>query len=129
MRKSNDGGETVSALLNELRERGCDVDGALARFLNKEDFYTKCYKKFLDDPAFAGLDEALKQKDADAAFRHAHTLKGLTANMGLTPLHDLVVRIVEPLRGGLYSDELLEIYNTMMKEIEVYRRIGTRSGL
>ena len=69
------------------------------------------------------------KKDADAAFRHAHTLKGLTANMGLTPLHDLVVRIVEPLRGGLYSDELLEIYNTMMKEIEVYRRIGTRSGL
>ena len=119
----------MSALLNELRERGCDVDGALARFLNKEDFYMKCYKKFLDDPAFAGLDEALKKKDADTAFRHAHTLKGLTANMGLTPLHDLVVRIVEPLRGGLYSDELLEIYNTMMKEIEVYRRIGTRSGL
>ncbi|MBR1552947.1 MAG: Hpt domain-containing protein [Schwartzia sp.] len=119
----------MSALLNELRERGCDVDGALARFLNKEDFYAKCYKKFLDDPAFAGLDEALKKKDADTAFRHAHTLKGLMANMGLTPLHDLAVQIVEPLRAGLYSDELVEIYRQMMKEMDNYRRIATRSGL
>ena len=119
----------MSALLNELRERGCDVEGALTRFLNKEDFYAKCYKKFLDDPAFAALDEALKAKDADAAFRHAHTLKGLTANMGLTPLYDIIVKIVEPLRGGLYSDDLLEKYDVMMQELETYRRIGARNGL
>ena len=119
----------MSALLNELRERGCDVDGALVRFLNKEDFYAKCFKKCLDDPAFAGLDAALKEKNADAAFRHAHTLKGLTANMGLTPLHDLVVKIVEPLRAGLYSAELLELYGQIMKDMENYRRIAARSGL
>ncbi len=117
------------ALLNELRDRGCDVEGALVRFLNKEDFYAKCYKKFLDDPAFTALDQALKDKDADAAFRHAHTLKGLIANMGLTPLYEIVVKIVEPLRGGLYSDELLDIYHDMMKEMDVYRRIGARNGL
>lgn len=119
----------MSALLNELRERGCDVDGALARFLNKEDFYAKCYKKFLDDPAFEGLDKALKKKDADAAFRHAHTLKGLMANMGLTPLHDIVVQIVEPLRAGMYNDGMPEVYQQMMKEMENYRRIAVRSGL
>ena len=117
------------ALLEELRERGCDVEGALARFLNKEDFYAKCYKKFLDDPAFAALDEALKAKDAETAFRQAHTLKGLMANMGLTPLYDIVVQIVEPLRGGLYSDDLLDIYDAMMRELEKYRNIGARNGL
>ena len=119
----------MSALLNELRERGCDVDGALVRFLNKEDFYAKCYKKFLDDPSFAGLEEALQKKDVDTAFRHAHTLKGLAANMGLTPIHDLAVKIVEPLRAGIYSDELVEIFQQIMKEMEVYRHIATRSGL
>lgn len=119
----------MSALLNELRERGCDVDGALVRFLNKEAFYAKCYKKFLDDPAFPALDAALKAKDVDAAFRHAHTLKGLTSNLGLTPIYNIVVRIVEPLRGGLYSDELLKIYDSMMQELNVYRRIATRCGL
>ena len=119
----------MSALLNELRERGCDVDGALVRILNKEDFYAKCYKKFLDDPAFAGLEEALKKKDADTAFRHAHTLKGLAANMGLTSIHDLAVKIVEPLRAGMYSDEMVEVFQQIMKEMEIYRRIATRSGL
>ena len=89
----------------------------------------KCYKKFLGDPAFPGLDEALKKKDADTAFRHAHTLKGLAANMGLTPIHDLAVKIVEPLRAGMYSDELVEIFQQIMKEMEVYRRIAARSGL
>ena len=115
--------------IESLKAYGADVEEGLARCLNKEDFYAKCYKKFLDDPAFSGLDEALQKKDADTAFRHAHTLKGLAANMGLTPIHDLAVKIVEPLRAGMYSDELVEIYQQIMKEMEVYRRIATRSGL
>ncbi len=119
----------MSALLNELRERGCDVEGALVRFLNKEDFYEKCYKKFLDDPAFSELDLALARNDADTAFRHAHTLKGLAANMGLTPIHELAVKIVEPLRAGVCNDEVKEGYQEIKKEMEVYRRIATRSGI
>jgi HPt (histidine-containing phosphotransfer) domain-containing protein len=119
----------VSALLNELRERGCDVEGALVRFLNKEDFYEKCYKKFLDDPAFSELERALAARDADTAFRHAHTLKGLAANMGLTPIYDLAVKIVEPLRAGMCGDDVTEGFRQIMKEMEIYRRIGTRSGI
>ena len=38
--------------------------------------------------------------------------------MGLTPLYDMIVKIVEPLRGGLYSDDLLEIYDAMMQELK-----------
>ena len=49
--------------------------------------------------------------------------------MGLTPIHDLAVKIVEPLRAGMYSDELVEIFQQIMKEMEIYRRIATRSGL
>ena len=43
-----------------------------------------------------------------SAFEAAHTLKGVTGNMGLTPLYDAVCTIVEPLRtgrtGGLHKD-------------------------
>ena len=119
----------MGALLNELRERGCDVDGAIGRFLNREDFYAKCYGKFLKDPAFAGLKDALETKDADKAFRHAHTLKGLTANMGLTALNDTAAKMVEPLRAGLINGEVEELYKKLVKEMETYRRIGTRNGL
>ena len=59
------------------------------------------------------------------AFECAHTLKGMLANMGLTPLYDIVVRIVEPLRAGETAgllpacDELLaarDRLNTLLKE-------------
>ncbi len=119
----------MNALLTELRGRGCDIDGALARFLNNEDFYAKCFKKFIDDPAFEGLGKALAAKDVDIAFRHAHTLKGLIANMGLTPLYDLAVKIVEPLRAGQCEDELLTYYQQLMDEMKTYRILANRDGI
>ncbi len=119
----------MSALLTELRERGCDVDNALVRFLNNEAFYEKCFKKFFDDPAFPALGEALKEKNADEAFRHAHTLKGLASNMGLTAIHDMASEIVEPLRAGVYSDDMLDTYEKIGQEIEHYRLIAKRCGL
>ena len=118
----------VSALLNELRSRGCDIDGALVRFLNKEDFYAKLFKKFLKDASIEGLGEALKAKDVDTAFRHAHTLKGLTANMGLTPLYDIVVKIVEPLRAGKLDDNLNPLYDKLMAELKNYKILAERDG-
>ena len=119
----------MSALLTELRERGCDVDNALVRFLNNEAFYEKCFKKFFADPAFPALGEALRTKNADEAFRHAHTLKGLASNMGLNAVHDLSVELVEPLRAGVYSDDMLGTYEKLGQEIEMLRTIAKRCGL
>lgn len=116
----------MSALLDELRLMGCDVDGAMGRFLNKEDFYARCYKKFLADKSFAALGEALKAKNTEEGFHHAHTLKGVCANMGLTPLLDNVVKIVEPLRVGDYSDELLDYYNQLMNDFEKYKALENK---
>ena len=116
----------MSALLDELRLMGCDIDGAMGRFLNKEDFYARCYKKFLDDKSFAALGEALKAKNTDEAFHHSHTLKGVCANMGLTPLFDTVVKIVEPLRAGNYSDELLTYYDQLMTDFQKYKALGKK---
>lgn len=118
----------MSALLNDLRERGCDVDSAMTRFLNNEAFYAKLYKKFVNDASFADLGEALNAKNADLAFRHAHTLKGLTANMGLTPLYDIVVQIVEPLRAGTCGDELNGLYAELMEQMKAYKILASRDG-
>ena len=102
----------MSALLNELKAWGCDTDSVMPRFSHKEDFYARCFKKFVVDPALEALGKALADKDADAAFRQAHTLKGLTENMGLTPLSAILSRIVEP-AGKLRSsalDGVSEVY-------------------
>ena len=77
------------------------------------------------DQNFELLPEALRAGEMGRAFECAHTLKGMLANMGLIPLYDIVVRIVEPLRAGEPAellpvcDELLaarDRLNTLLKE-------------
>lgn len=104
-------------ILDALRDWGCDVEGALGRFVGDEELYHMCLNTLLSDPAFAGLKEALNKKEARAAFEHAHTLKGVLANLGLIPMYDITVRMVEPLRAG-EVENLLPIYEELMQAKE-----------
>lgn len=42
-----------------------------------------------------------------------HTLKGVLANLGLTPIYDIVVRIVEPLRAKS-AEGVMEEYEKLL---------------
>lgn len=104
----------MSALLDALKDWGCDIDGALERFVGDEELYVICLNKVLSDQAFVGLGEALKKGETKEAFDSAHTLKGVLANMGLTPMYDIAVRIVEPLR--MEADEnLMPVYEELLQ--------------
>lgn len=102
----------MSALLQELKSWGCDIDGAMERFIGDEELYETCLHTVLEDKAFAGLETALREGKTEEAFDCAHTLKGVLANMGLTPMLDIVVRIVEPLRAGRVEN-LLPLYEEL----------------
>ena len=43
--------------------------------------------RFLDDPSYENLVSALSSGDTQAAFRAAHTLKGIAANLGFNNLY------------------------------------------
>ena len=120
--------QIMDALLDMLQGMGCDIDGAMPRFLHKEDLYRRCYKKFLDDRSFVALGEALQAKKSDEAFRHAHILQGMMANMGLTPLLNILLRIVEPLRQGCCDDSLLPAYVQLLTELKKYKILAKRAG-
>lgn len=98
------------------------MEGAMNRFLQDEDFYLDCYKQVLDDEAFGKLKESLDAGNTEDAFHYAHTLKGVIANMGLTPMYDTVVEIVEPLRAGS-MDGLMPIYEKLMQEREDFKQL------
>lgn len=115
----------MEELFDSLKDWGCDVDGALARFIGDRELYRRCLHTAAGDQNFELLPEALHAGETARAFECAHTLKGMLANMGLTPLYDIVVRIVEPLRAGEPAgllpacDELLaarDRLNTLLKE-------------
>lgn len=107
----------MTKVLDALKEWGCDVDGALERFIGDMGLYEVCLKTVLSDKSFDGLGESLKSGEVKVAFDHAHTLKGVLANMGLTPMYDITVRIVEPLRG-CNDENLFPIYEELLQARE-----------
>ena len=66
-------------------ELGSDFDKVLSRLVS-EALVKKFALKFLDDPSFGQLETALADKDAETAFRAAHTLKGICLNLGFDNL-------------------------------------------
>ena len=59
----------------------------------------KFARKFLDDQSYAELTAAMAAGDHDAAFRAAHTLKGVAANLSFTKLRDSASELTELLRA------------------------------
>lgn len=83
---------------------GVDFDDVLA-LLRKEERIKAYLVQTMDDPAFAALDSAMAQADYEAAFRAAHTIKGMSMNLMLKPMTKDAVELVECLRDGLTPGE------------------------
>lgn len=85
-------------LKRQLAENGADVEGALRRFIGNEALYVKFFLKLKDDPSYGDLNRNLEQGNYEEAFKAAHTLKGVSANLGLTPLYQNASAMTELLR-------------------------------
>ena len=95
--------------IDALKTYGADVNDGLARCMNNQDFYFRLIEKALEDKNFAALEDALANKDLPAAFEAAHSLKGVTGNLALTPIYSPILEMTELLREGKeidYSDYL-----------------------
>lgn len=77
---------------------GSDFDKVLGR-MGSEALVKRFAVKFLEDKSFEELTESLKEKDGEDAFRAAHTLKGICANLGLDRLYEIDCELTEKLRG------------------------------
>lgn len=119
--------ENDMELLKRLENWGCDIEGAMDRFLGDEELYIECLHVACEEPSFEKLGENLAAGNVKEAFEAAHCLKGVLANLGLEPMLAITVQLVEPLRAGKsenllpYYKELLaarETFRTMLKEAE-----------
>ena len=82
-----------------LRSFGANVDEGLERCLNDEDFYLELIPSTLEESYYKAIEDAINSKNLDAGFEAAHALKGLLANLSLTPILEPVDEITELLRG------------------------------
>lgn len=100
--------------IEKLREYGADVDEGLARCMNMEAFYIGLVGKALADNRLPLLKQQIGEGDLDAAFETAHALKGMYANLSLTPLTKPVSEITELLRSRTKTD-----YSPLLTEATV----------
>lgn len=91
---------------------GVDPTEVLHRFANNEAMLEKFLVKFLKDPSFSQLEEALAALDWDAVFRAAHTLKGLSSNFDFKMLYELSAKIVEKYRANQF-EEIPELFEKL----------------
>ncbi len=77
---------------------GMGMDQTLARFVGNEGLLFKFLRRFLDDASFSQLETAIHENNMEEAFRAAHTLKGVSGNLGLGSLFDACSPLVESLR-------------------------------
>ena len=116
----------------QLEENGADVEGTLKRFMGNEALYMKFIMKFLDDKNFEGLESNLEKNDYEGAYVSAHTLKGVTANLGLNPVYGVATQISDMLKGKApgeidrekleaLKDQLAAEHSRFVQLLEKYR--------
>lgn len=98
--------------IDSLRVFGANTDEGLSRCMGNEGFYLRMVKLACGDANFEALAEAVERNDLNAAFEAAHALKGVLANLALTPISEPVGVLTEQLRSrtpGDYRGQVEEI--------------------
>ncbi len=98
------------------QEMGGDFDDILGRLRNVS-LIEKLVKKFKDDESIKELEEGLKEKDVEKAFRAAHTLKGICLNLSFKQLTEDAVNLTEVLRAKSFEGTE-ELFEKVKKEYE-----------
>ncbi|MBR2942072.1 MAG: Hpt domain-containing protein [Clostridia bacterium] len=77
-----------------------DEETGIRRCGNNRTLYVRFLLCFCEDSTFLSLNSAIAAGDSAAAFRHAHTLKGLAAQLGLMDLSIHAAALCDILRAA-----------------------------
>lgn len=91
---------TTDDRIGLLASCGVDYAEAMDRFAGNEALYLRLAGKYLNDPHFEGMREAMENEDVQAAYQHAHSLKGVAGNLSFETLYRAACLITDALREG-----------------------------
>lgn len=109
--------------VERLKAVGVDYDGGVKRMCGNEALYHKFLGKFPEDRSMELLKENLEEGALEEAFQAAHTLKGVSATLNLTPLYEASCVLCEKLRKGTNGEPeeiaaVYEAYDAMVRAIK-----------
>lgn len=105
--------------MENIASYGIDYDDAMDRFGGNVDLYKRLALRYLEDAHFDGCVAAMTVGDYDAAYREAHSLKGVAGNLSFTQLYDVSSMVCKNLREGepVAASRLLEDLESAHKRI------------
>ncbi len=118
----------VCSLQSAVSPSVWDRAGMLERLMDDEDLAATVIRGFLNDlpRQISALDAFLKSGDATGAERHAHTIKGASANVGGEALRGIAVEIEQAARAGdldaarEHVTSLVEAFDHLRHKMESY---------
>ncbi len=106
--------------VEKLKELGCNTEEGLGRCFGDESFYLSLVPGAFEKERYENLDRLIKEGNMGDAFEEAHAMKGVLANLSITPLFDVVSEITELLRAKAETD-----YSPLIEKMwEVYTPFG-----
>lgn len=85
-------------LLIALQSAGVDTEGALRRFAGNSALYERFLLRFPADENFDKIGKAMEGEDWETMLAAAHTLKGVSGNLGMNRLFEACSHTVTFLR-------------------------------
>lgn len=116
------------SLFDELRELGVDIDDGLKRLGGNESLYTRLLGSFVKT-----MKEQIVEPDFDCTeytgtTERAHTIKGISGNLSITPVYKAYTDIVDLLRGGKPEEAREILVNIIPVQEEILQCIEKHMG-
>ena len=98
-------------LCEDVAALGANTAEALARLCDDRELYEELLGEILEDFKTYEVKPALEAGDVATATINAHSLKGVTGNLGLTPLYEQYTKMNDMLKAGQVdeAEALLEV--------------------
>ena len=106
-------GEDMMTIKDLYEKIGADYDEALSR-MQKEERMIKYVGLFINDTSFNDLKMAMEDDNMEEAFKAAHTLKGLCANLSFKKMFIESSDLTEALRNNTDIAHAKEIYPKLL---------------
>lgn len=87
------------------------------RMMGNQKLVEKFVRKFLDDPTYDQIKEAVAKMDYDEILRTTHTMKGIASNLEFTYLQQKSAKAVDMIRAG-QQEEVLPVIDEIEKEYQ-----------
>ncbi len=114
------------AMIDELVPFGIDVNDAMERFAGSMALYEKMLKKLPENVAKLDAVTPFRAGDYGTALANAHTMKGLTGNLSITPLFNAynqavtLFRAEKPMEAGAEIEKIIPLQNQIVTIIAKY---------